>query len=73
MLVVGRGNPFWSGKSHKSYRPLTTLSFRVNYWFEGLNSTYGYRSSACVFVGDGESEGEKERCMDRGRGHVEAT
>jgi len=39
-------NDFWgrnllSTKSHKSYRPLCTLTFRLNYLFCGMN-TFGY-------------------------------
>lgn len=39
-------NDFWgasvlSNTSHKSYRPLTILTFRVNYWFGGMNP-FGY-------------------------------
>ncbi|XP_068742906.1 protein O-mannosyl-transferase TMTC1-like [Montipora capricornis] len=31
------GKPMWSNTSHKSYRPLCTLTFRMNYAIHGLN------------------------------------
>lgn len=61
-----RGTPFEHEDSHKSYRPLTTLSFRWNYQLHGLD-TYWYAPKVFVFVcgcwggGDGGSS-------DRGRG-----
>ncbi|KAG8188777.1 hypothetical protein JTE90_009173 [Oedothorax gibbosus] len=35
------GTPIRKEQSHKSYRPLTVLSFRLNYFFHGLQP-YGY-------------------------------
>ena len=35
------GEPMSSVTSHKSYRPLTVLTFRLNYWLHGL-SPWGY-------------------------------
>ena len=35
------GTPLTHSGSHKSYRPLTVLSFRVNFWFHGLQA-WGY-------------------------------
>ncbi|UXI14362.1 transmembrane and TPR repeat-containing protein 3-like [Sarcoptes scabiei] len=35
------GTPIKSEHSHKSYRPITSLTFRFNYHFDGLNP-YGY-------------------------------
>lgn len=29
------GNPITSKTSHKSYRPLTVLTYRLNYWWSG--------------------------------------
>ncbi|XP_019854061.1 PREDICTED: transmembrane and TPR repeat-containing protein 4-like isoform X2 [Amphimedon queenslandica] len=50
------GYPISDPESHKSYRPLTTLSFRLNYWMHGL-SPGGYHgvnvlvhSIVCVLV-----------------------
>lgn len=37
------GKPMWSNTSHKSYRPLCTLTFRMNYAAHGLNS-FGYHA-----------------------------
>jgi hypothetical protein len=31
------GSPIWSNLSHKSYRPLTVLSFRFNHSLHGLD------------------------------------
>lgn len=31
------GTPMFKEQSHKSYRPLTVLTFRINYWFGGLD------------------------------------
>ena len=33
------GTPMSSPTSHKSYRPLCVLTFRLNYWLSGLSST----------------------------------
>ena len=35
------GTPMASNSSHKSYRPITVLSFRANHWIHGLDPT-GY-------------------------------
>lgn len=40
------GHDFWGqditlGDSHKSYRPITTFTFRINHWLHGLNA-WGY-------------------------------
>ena len=50
------GHPISDPESHKSYRPLTILSFRLNYWIHGL-SPGGYHgvnvlvhSIVCVLV-----------------------
>ena len=37
------GKPMWSNTSHKSYRPLCTLTFRMNYAIHGLNP-FGYHT-----------------------------
>ncbi|XP_063530696.1 protein O-mannosyl-transferase TMTC1-like [Cydia strobilella] len=34
--------------SHKSYRPLTTLTFRLNYLFSGLSPWYWHLTNACL-------------------------
>lgn len=37
------GKPMWSNTSHKSYRPLCALTFRMNYMIHGLNP-FGYHA-----------------------------
>ena len=37
------GKPMWSNTSHKSYRPLCTLTFRMNYAIHGLRP-FGYHA-----------------------------
>ena len=37
------GKPMWSNTSHKSYRPLCALTFRMNYMVHGLNP-FGYHA-----------------------------
>ena len=32
-----QGTPMWKEQSHKSYRPLTVMTFRFNYLFHGLD------------------------------------
>ena len=44
------GKPMWSNTSHKSYRPLCTLTFRMNYAAHGLNP-FGYHAVNVVLHG----------------------
>lgn len=44
------GKPMSSNRSHKSYRPLCTLTFRVNYAIHGLEP-YGYHAANVVLHG----------------------
>ena len=41
------GKPMWSNTSHKSYRPLCTLTFRLNYAIHGLNPL-GYHAANVI-------------------------
>ncbi|XP_061706674.1 protein O-mannosyl-transferase TMTC1-like [Cydia pomonella] len=40
------GTPMSDPGSHKSYRPLTTLTFRLNYFFSGLSPWYWHVTNA---------------------------
>ena len=44
------GKPMSSNRSHKSYRPLCTLTFRMNYAIHGLNP-FGYHAVNVVLHG----------------------
>lgn len=44
------GRPMSSNRSHKSYRPLCTLTFRMNYAIHGLNP-FGYHAVNVVLHG----------------------
>ncbi len=51
-LVSVFSNDFWgtsvlSNTSHKSYRPLTVITFRINYWMGGLDP-WGYHLTNLV-------------------------
>ncbi|KAJ7390333.1 transmembrane and TPR repeat-containing protein 1-like [Desmophyllum pertusum] len=41
------GKPMWSNRSHKSYRPLCALTFRMNYAIHGL-TPFGYHAANVV-------------------------
>jgi hypothetical protein len=45
------GTPMNQPASHKSFRPVTTLSFRLNYLFSQLDNTYWYHATNVVLHG----------------------
>ncbi|KAL4232631.1 Protein O-mannosyl-transferase tmtc2 [Mactra antiquata] len=44
------GLPVHMNESHKSYRPLTVLTFRLNHWLFGLNSCSFHVVNVCLHV-----------------------